>query len=172
MPYPKRPAAPPEMGSNKRSPKAAIKDCPHLEEYYVALQETASPFKSYVGEVQHLLTSEQNYPRKAPSLGMMRDIFVIHDESMLPVKRPQDAGNGLPGVMFFFATHATCRTAGARRLHAHRLSAAADRTCGTRHHCLESATADAILPSIDLPLLRRPPAAKKPTEVGFAVGAD
>lgn len=119
-----------------------------------------------------IIRPEQNYPRKAPALDMMRDIFVIHDESMLPVKRPQDAGNGLPRVMFFFATHATCRTAGARRLHAHRLSAAADRTCGTRHHCLESATADAILPSIDLPLLRRPPAAKKPTEVGFAVGAD
>lgn len=72
-----------------------------LGKTYVALQETASPFKSNVGEVQHLLTSEQNYPRKAPSLGMMRDIFVIHDESMLPVKRPQDAGKGLPGAMFF-----------------------------------------------------------------------
>lgn len=75
-----------------------------LGKTYVALQETASPFKSNVGEVQHLLTSEQNYPRKAPSLGMMRDIFVIHDESMLPVKRPQDAGKGLPGVMFFCNT--------------------------------------------------------------------
>lgn len=64
------------MGSNKRSPKAAIKDFPHLEKHHVALQETASPFKSYVGEVQDLLTSEQNYYCKAPALGMMRDIFV------------------------------------------------------------------------------------------------
>ncbi|WP_231508855.1 hypothetical protein [Pseudomonas viridiflava] len=82
---------------HRRQPSKIV----HTWKTYVALQETASPFKSYVGEVQHLLTSEQNYPRKAPSLGMMRDIFVIHDESMLPVKRPQDAGKGLPGAMFF-----------------------------------------------------------------------